>query len=665
MKKIPKQPAGRTPDEAELDRIVSLPIQVLPDEEEIEIFCFDNMQAGAFDEGKRLWAVQVAAVREYRRAAGGLFPIGVGWGKTGISLMIAESAYHKGLKKILLLIPPQQVSGLLKRHIPQWRKLVPLSVPFHWLAGRGAAARKSIVQSHAPGVYVYPYSLLSTSDALELLTEIRPDIVIADEVHNLKNPKAARTKRLLHFLREQNPKPELIGMSGTITAKSIADYHHLASIALKDSSPLPRSSSMAFFWGQVLNADGGTSNPHAKKIMRPLLEWAKGHFPDETFRVDQQESYRRAYSHRLVTAPGVVATGDEQIGVTLRLENLEVPMPSVKLKALIDQVKDDMITPQGEPIDHAIHTFKWLYELSFGFYNALIWPTEEHLMKHRRVSQVEAELLLMKAQIHHGLVKNYHSLLRDYFKDSPPGLDTPREVGRSMSLHADKFVPSHIYAAWIAMKEADFDGRPERYQQPVRIDDFKVKRVVAWAKERGKGLIWVMNQEVGIWLMEALIEAGVDAVHCPAGADDIIEDIGDPERGGKGDKVCVASMGSHSTGRNLQAFQDQIYAQWPRSAILAEQSLGRLHRNGQQADELVANTLLSIEFDHICRAATLQDSIYIQQTTKAPQKIVYCDYDPMPLIYSPEFLREQGTSPEMLNAEQRAMLETLFGPVVE
>jgi hypothetical protein len=660
-----KEPGGRTPDESEMARIVSLPLVGVPDKEVTEIFCFDNMLAGAYDAGERLWPTQVSAVMGYLNYSGGLLPIGVGWGKTGISLMIAEAAYRKGLRKILLLIQPQNVSGLLKRHIPEWRRRVPLSTPYHFLAGRGASARASIVQSQAPGVYVFPYSLLSATDAISMLEEIRPEIVIADEAHNLKNPHAARTKRLLHFLREQDPRPELVAMSGTITDKNIQDYHHLAVLALRDNCPMPRTSSMTFFWGQIINADGGVNNGYAKSLMAPLLGWARQHFPNETFRSDQQESFRRAYRHRFTSAPGVTATGDEEIGVTLRLENLPCPDPGGKLKELIRGVEEDMMTPQGEPIDHALHTFKWRYELTSGFYLAQVWPTVEALAKNRKIPEAEAELLLLKAKIHHGHVKAYHSVLRDFFKTSPPGLDTPREVGRAMSLHGDKLVGGVIYGAWRQMHDADFPGRPERYQQPVRVDDYKIREVVKWAQEQGKGMIWVYHQEMGLWIMEALKAANVPAVHCPAGADDLIEDIGDPGRGGEGDQIVVASLLAHSVGKNLQGFQQQLFAQWPRAAITAEQAIGRTHRNGQMADELVAHTLLGPMFDHICRAACLNDALYIQQTTGSRQKIVYCDYDPMPMIYSPEFLREQGTSPEMLSGDQKRELAKLFGPVME
>ncbi len=657
---IVKRPGGATPEQVEMARICSLPLVGMPGEEDVEIFCFDNLLAEAFDRGERLFPTQVAAVTAFQETGGGIFPIGVGWGKTGISIMCAEHAYRNRMRKILLMVPPQQISGLLKRHIPEWRRRVPISTPFHFLGGRGASARKSIAESGAPGVYVYPYSLLSATDAMSLLEVIRPDVVIADEAHNLKNPKAARTKRLLHFLREQNPKPALVAMSGTITTKNIGEYHHLAVLALRERCPIPRQASLTFFWGQILNADAITPNGYAKAMMQPLLGWARSSFPAEQFRADQTESYRRAFRYRFTTAPGVVATGDEEIGVSLRLENIECSQPGGKLLELIEDVDERMVTPQGEPIDHALHCFKWRYELSAGFYNALVWPTEEELMKNRRISQPEAELLLLKAKKHQAALQEYHRALRDFFKGSPPGLDTPREVGRSMSMHGDRHVGGLVYGLWRAVKDLDFEGRPERLSRPVRVDDFKIKQAIKWSEEFGSGLIWVYHQEMGTWAVEALKEAGIDALHAPAGADDLIEDVGDYGRGGKGDRIVVASMASHGTGRNLQAFQHQLFLQWPRSAQMAEQVLGRTHRNGQLADELVAHTLLTIEPDHVCRAASLNDAIYIQQTLGSRQKILICDYDPLPKIFSPEFLREQGTSPEMLNAEHRKMLKDLF-----
>ncbi len=653
------------PEELELVRILNLPVQLLPDEEAHELFCYDRMLAPAFAKGDRLFVIQAGMVAAYEAVRGGLFPVGVGWGKSGASIMISQSAYNSGRRKILLLVPVQQVGGLLKRHIPEWRGKVPLSVPFHFLAGRSAASRKAIVDSNAPGVYVFPYSLLSAPDTLYLLEKIKPHTVIADEVHNLKNPKAARTKRLLEVLKEQVPRPELVGMSGTITAKKIGEYHHLATLALGDHSPLPRSGNMAWHWGQLINNDAEAPDARMTRLMEPLLDWAGETFPGQKFDVEQTESYRRAYRLRLTSAPGIVATGDEEIGASLCITNSEPAPPGQPLLDLIKKVQDEMTTPTGQAISHSIHTFKWIYELSAGFYNNLVWPTVEEVQKNRRVGPVEAELMLEKAKTNLAAHQEYTKSLREFFAFSPAGLDTPREVANSIVRYGSKHVPKELCELYHVWKASKFDGMPERKKVPVRLDSYKVDHAVNWCKERQGGVLWVYHQELGEWLMDALVKAGADPVHCPAGADDVIESIGDPLRGGKGDRICVASMSAHGTGKNLQAFHEQLYVQWPRQPIMAEQTLGRLHRNGQEADTVFAHTNLTIEFDHVNRAAQLNDSLYIQQTTGVRQKTVIADYDPMPLIYSDEFLREQGAQPERLSKDQKARLKELFGDVVQ
>lgn len=659
-----KKPGGSTPEALELARILSLPVVPGPEPEDVECFCFDRMLAPSFEAGERLFPIQVAAVQAFEAVHGGVFPVGVGWGKTGISLMAAESAYRSGIKKIMLLCPVNLVTGLVRRHIPEWRQRVPLTVQFHILGGRSANSRLQIARSGANGVYVFPYSLLSVPDTMELLEGINPGLVIADEVHNLKNYRAARVNRFLHFMRAPGRRVKFVGMSGTITAKKINEYHHLLDFALGDGSPLPRSSGMTFLWGSILNSDAEEPSGHARKLMEPLLAWAGDQFKGEKFRPNQTESYRRAYRLRLTSAPGVVASGDEQIGVSLLIANQEPHQPGEHLKALMKKVEGS-VTPQDEPIDHAIHAYKWLYELSAGFYNSLNWPSVDRLMAGRRIGPNEAELMLERAKAHLVAQQTYHKALREFFRHAPAGLDTPREVGNSISRYAGKFVGSGLAQLWAEMKGMEFEGMPKRLPLPVRIDPFKVDAAVVWAKEFRKGIIWVYHRELGEWIMEALASAKIDAIHAPAGADEEIESVGDPGRGGKGDKLIVASMSSHGTGRNLQAFQQQYFAQWPRAALQAEQTLGRLHRNGQEADELVVHTNLCLEFDHANRAASLTDACYIQQTTGARQKIIYADYDPLPLIYSDEFLREGGFQPERLSKDQRAALRRLYGEEVE
>lgn len=641
MQKLSSSP-HKSPERLETDRILSLPVIESPGPEDVEIESFEKLQAEAFNRGERLYPEQVAALHAYRQAGGALVPVPVGRGKTGTGLLIAQEALSTGAaRKVLLLVPVQLAAGLFNRHVPEWRRRINLPAPFHYLQGRSRADRLRIAESGAPGVYVLPYSLLSTADSVAVLAGINADLVIADEVHRLKHMKSACTKRFAHFMRERDPKPRMVAMSGTLTRRSIMDYQHLAEMALHDKSPVPRTSSQAYSWSMVL--DAGVSPPagFTASTLGPILSWARTRFPGEAQSFEGTEGPRKAFRRRLNTAPGVVPPGvGWRTGVSLLVANRTPGRESERLRALETKVKDDGETPEGAPIAHAIHSYKWLQELSAGFYNSLVWPTPEAIAKNRKISLDEASDRLERAKAHLVLETEYQRELRKFLQGAPIGLDTPQEVGLALSRGADL---GALPSLWEAMKEADFPGRPKRISIPVRVDDYKIRSAVEWVDEFGSegAILWVVNPEIGLWLTEVL----KDAVHCPAGADDLIESIGDPVRGGKGDRIVVASIAAHGTGRNLQAFRHQLFVQWPRSATVAEQTLGRLNRPGQQAEELVAYTLLGSEFDHVNRAATIADAIYVQSTTGVDQQILYADYDPLPKVYPPSFLRERGFRP--------------------
>ena len=200
-----------TADSLEIHRIVNLPVVDEVDEATIEAFCAEEVQARYFEEGFRLFPTQVGAVLAWDLYDGLFAPIGVGWGKTLITLMIANRAYERGDSERSMLFVPSQVYEQLTRTDIAWtRKRVGLSVPFHLLGGRSLDDRRCMAASGKKGCYILPYSLLSTRDAEAMLSGdrddpppnkraidgIMPDLLILDEAHNVKNAKAARTKRL-------------------------------------------------------------------------------------------------------------------------------------------------------------------------------------------------------------------------------------------------------------------------------------------------------------------------------------------------------------------------------------------------------------------------------------------------------------------------------------
>lgn len=643
-------------------RICDLP--VMPTElskAEVERISRENMLASAFTKGARLLEPQARAIGAYDLVAGGFFPIGVGWGKTGISLMIAERGWRKGLENIVLQVPPSVTSQLVTHDIAWWRARVPLSVPFHDLSGRTKAQRLKMARSGRKGCYIIPYSMLSTEDSVEVIRTINPKLVICDEGHNLKNFSAARTRRIMKFIEETEP--EFVVASGTITDKGVEDYHHLITAALGDNSPLPLSNMMAMQWGVVLNSGAQPSENQAGTLM-PLIEWAREHFPKEDL-PPIVSGFRRAYRLRLTSAPGVVSTGDQEIGVSLTISNRVIDQPERwvgydELMGLIGLIEDEYVTPNGDEIQHAIHTHKWLSELSCGFYNELKWPTPEVLAARRKITVEEAYDQLMRAQAHHRAQQVYNKDLREFllYGRAIEKADTPRGVGLAIKHGRTEGMPTKMVSLWHKAHALAFDNMPKRDSSAVRVCSFKIDDALNWASQLPKGvggIIWHYHQEVGEWLMGFGTKLGLPMLYCPAGDNDTIRN-----ESNKG-KIIVASIMAHGEGKNLQFMQEQYVLQWPRSAKVAQQLLGRTHRTGQLADELIVNRCDMLPFDILNFAACLNDAVYRQQTLGVREKMVFCNYDPLPMIFSPEFLREQNLQPEQLTVEQRAMLVDKFG----
>lgn len=647
----------------DIERICALPIIPHLKRSEIETFCREYVLAEPFDRGFRLFENQCRALLEYIAYKGLLGPIGVGKGKTLISVKIPDIAWRKGLRKILLLVP-SSVYGQLTRNDLQWiRQHVAIQVPFHGLGSLSSKGRLALAYSGRKGCYILPYSCLSTQDSVEVLRAVGPECIVLDEAHLVKNAAAARTKRLREYVRQSEQRGnevELVALSGTITNKSILDYHHLIGSALRQLSPLPISPIIANEWATVLDADADMATGDTGPI-EPLVAWARRNFPKANIPFGLA-GFRSAYRLRLTTAPGVVATSDSSLKTSLTLctravKRYEEHKDWAELNRLMTQVIDEWTTPTGDEIDHAIHTFKWLYELTSGFYNRLSWPEPDVLATRTETTVKRATRMLSLAMEHHEVAQEYARELRAWLRTSSrPGLDTPMTVGKSMSKDGDSWVTKKLYDIWLAKKELEHEFKTKfsarrmmsRDSDPVRVCSFKIDQMVNWVtKTDPKGaIIWVYHTDLGTWAFDALKEAGVDPLHCIAGehSNRVIRDHKN------GDRIIVASMSAHGTGKNLQHFQHSYFLQWPRSATLAEQVLGRMHRTGQKADELNPRLNNTTEFDVLNFAACLNDALYNQQTTGNRQRLIYCAYDPLPAVFPVAVLRERGFQPKKLNS---------------
>jgi len=170
-----------------------------------------------------LWARQSAALGEMRRADGLFGPVGVGQGKTLISLLAANAMRSRSC---VVLVPPALRAQLLGVDIPRLSK--------HW-------------DIPLARIRVVAYSQLSNAKSADILEELKPDLIVADEAHNLRHRSAARTKRFLRYMKE-HPGCRFVGLSGTMTRRSLHDYQHLAELALRKNSPLPNNWAILDQW---------------------------------------------------------------------------------------------------------------------------------------------------------------------------------------------------------------------------------------------------------------------------------------------------------------------------------------------------------------------------------------------------------------------------------
>ncbi len=657
---------------AEIRRIIGMPLVFDMDDAECEVYCKNNIIAAAYEKMFRFFPVQAEAGAAFELYHGGFFPVGVGWGKTLIGLLIANKAYLSGTKKIMLLLPAQNFSEFMMVHLPMARTRIPINFPIHAVGGKSEHVRRALCSSGKKGLYVVPYSMLSTPDSVDNLNAINPTLIICDEAHNLKNRKAARTNRLFTFIEKH--KPAGVCMSGTITQKSIKDYFHLIKWCLNRHCPLPLSTHLANDWAVVLDS-AATQNGNQwvsetqQGPLLPLIDWARSTFPLGGPYEENIAGFRKAYDARFRTAPGVVSSGDAEIGTSLTLSNKPVKVSDkypgyARLEELGTQVTETWTTPNGDEIDHAIHLWKWLNEIyGAGFYNELTWPEADVYAKRKGIAEALAGETITRAKEHHSYGQIYYKTLRRWLEgNSKPKLDTPFLVGSNMSTYGARDVGAELYDPWRDWKDLDFEGRPDRDSRAVRVCDFKIQACVQWATQfadKTEGcIIWYYHQAVGTWLRQEL-EARLpcEIMHCPAGErfNQMMIDTSNKN------KIVLASMTAHGTGKNLQHFQHQYFMQWPRPAMKAEQTLGRTHRNGQLADELVVHTNITSIFDQLNFAACLNDALYIQQTTGTRQKIIYCNYDPLPKIFPNSVLVERGLRPQVLSRQMQIDMNERFG----
>jgi hypothetical protein len=515
----------------------------------------------------RFRPVQALALLAIHATGGAILPIGVGHGKTLVSLLAAEAL---GTRRAMLLIPPAmryQLDSDVRTYGKSFR------IPRH--------------------LRIVAYSQLSQATSTDMLERLQPDALIMDEAHNLRHAEAARTKRVIRYLRA-HPNTRVVAMSGTLTGKSLKDYAHLASWALKKGSPLPLEHGALASFCTVLDAKPVKEDGAARYEAEPMRsDWNNFAplFPewkdcDPEVRRDEA---RARFHRRLVSTPGVVTTSTASVGASLYFKERAVEVPPV-VRDAIAKLEETWTREDGEELMLALDVWRLGVQLGQGFYYRWKWPDGEP----------DTEWLELRAA--------WHREVRRIIGYNRPHLDSPLLVTNAVR-NGTLESPS-ARAAWSDWTRVM--DRPTPPTETVWLDDFLVDDAMRWLEKNPRGLVWYAQRAFAEKLAERAVPVFGGGTAPPT----------DGRRG------MALSIAAHGTGKNLQAHSENLFVDFPSSGTTAEQLVGRTHRAGQQADEVGVTYYGHTGPAKKAVQSALTDARYIEATTGTPQRLAYGTWVP-------------------------------------
>ncbi len=588
---------------------------------------------------------------------GALGILGVGHGKTGLDILLPwamfpqKAARPSECKVVLLLIPPKLKHRFFTKDYPQWA--AHFEVPN--LAGLTGPSFKP---DGRPTLEVVTYSQLSSKKNTDLLSRLKPDGVIADEAHKLKDPNATRTKRFFRifteeFMRETGkPKPLYVPMSGTITDNSIKEYAHHAKHALGEKGPVPLHEPTVDEWAGALDVADRPTPPGRLAIL-----------------CSPGETVHQGYARRLFDTKGVITTSSASVKCGLDIEAIEAPALPEKVNEHLENIREFEVRPDGEESDGAMTTANWAREMASGFYSYWAFPKE--FKKYCKCPRPTPDAECLPSCEAQKLIKEWFAARKLYnravrmrlkysreFMDSPDllkhaairwfdgyehkGLKYPAKTeqqkprktcpkckteinnircacgwvapgGPLATWDSSVELPSgevvQAWPAWAAIKDkVDPDPRTKW------VDDFLINACVEWGK-KNIGIIWTEHKDFGRRVAKALGTEFYDG----GGKDPETE---------KGNRSIVCSIKANAEGLNLQKiFYKNLVAHPPTAGLIWEQLLGRTHRQGQRQPEVECDIFLHTQECRRAFETARRRANYIQITTRTPQKLCLATID--------------------------------------
>ncbi len=436
-------------------------------------------------------------------------------------------------------------------------------------------------------LHLLSYGVLQHPMHVDLLWELRPQVVFADEADELGNTLSARWIRVRDYHKDE-PECIFVPMSGSLSTAGILDYSHLLELALGPNTPFPRLSS-AFgkdelkSWARCLDTEG---IPRRTDIAA-LAELGDAFDGKPLSRVDTLSAWQReirgAYARRLKSTPGVLIVDKASWPGKIILEEHRKPAIPEELQNIIDDVLETGESPDGTIVfadDDEIQ--KAISELVCGFWYRWDWP----------------DTIALDEQIAWRLARaDISRFVRHEIKErGAAGYDSRFNVLGAVSRQiarkgGEAELPIEVaYVDWLEWREklrerleavATRDNSGSGVKPPtvpVWVSDYLVNDCIAWLEEHTPAVLWYRHRAFG----KALEELDVTVYNTAKRRGDLASIL--RRRGAHNAALPYACV----IGRNLQRYSVARMAGIPPANSKAiEQLFGRFARKGQAADEIL------------------------------------------------------------------------------
>ncbi len=445
-----------------------------------------------------------------------------------------------------------------------------------------------------PGLHFLSFSKLGLAQYADALRVVPPTVLVVNECHKLKNPRAACTRRYHRHLK-QFPDTVVVDVSGTLLSKSLMDFGPLVRSCLKGNSPVPMNDHEMKTWADALDEKSDGWQQRDPGALMTLCN-------EEELRTspDRITAARRGFRRRLTETPGVVAYGEDDVAnaegdpVRIHVRALDYYQDPIVEKHF-DLLRNKWETPNGWAFSIAMGVWQHARELAVGLHQE--WdplpeggPRGPWMMARRA----------------------WAKFVRETIKGSRSGVyDSEAQVSAACERGA---LDARTYVAWRDIQPS-FVPKPRAVWHCMGA----LHTAAKWASE-APGVVFTDSSAFGHKLAQitGMPYFGREGIDRKTGIR-----IDDPAHSAALSKMCViASRQANSTGRNIQFWNRGLVTAAPMNALEWEQLIGRFHRRGQQSDDVFFDVLLGCveHYDGWTRSLALAKMT--RDMLGAPQKLL-------------------------------------------